>query len=149
MSDTVAAPVSRPWWRTHWPMALVMALAKLQGVEGRAEVLDLAVTAEDEDQARFLAVGLSLLAREHEGNPLKAILDGKPVGMTRKGRVVATMPVDYVSWTELVAAFASREDLLPHRPSIMITGRMSARTRTEMQKLGWEIREQAPLTGTF
>ena len=129
--------------------ALVRALEALGGVDGRAKVIETAVTAENEDQARFLAAGLSLLAREHRERPLAEILDGRPIGRTRDGRVLVTAPVDYVSWTERAATFAPRDDLLSHRPLLLVTGRLSERTRSEMERLGWEIREGVTLEGAF
>jgi hypothetical protein len=137
----------------HWTLttqtALVMALEKMDGVEGRAEVLDMAVTAENEDQARFLAVGMSLLAREHESTPLKEILGGKPIAMTKKGRAIATMPLDYVTWSERAASFAGRDDLVANKPLVMVTGRLSKTARAEMEKLGWDVKEGLPLAGSF
>ena len=59
------------------------------------------------------------------------------------------MPVDYVSWTERVSKFANRDDLLPNKPTVVITGQMSPKTREEMQKLGWEVRENVSLAGAF
>jgi hypothetical protein len=147
--ETVDLFLRQKYWTLTTQTALVMALDKMAGVEGRAEVLDEAVTAESEDQARFLAVGFSLLAREHARDPIKAVLGGRPAGLTQKGRALVTVPVDYVCWTERVATFASRDDLLPRKPMVMVTGRLSERTRTEMKKLGWEVREGLPLAGSF
>jgi hypothetical protein len=147
--ETIDLFLRQKYWTLTTQTMLVMALEKLQGVEGRADVLDTAVTAENEDQARFLAVGFSLLAREHESTPMKTILGGKPIGITNKGRAVATMPVDFVCWTERVAAFALREDLHPHQPSVHITGRFSARAKQELEKAGWTVREATPLAGSF
>jgi hypothetical protein len=147
--ETIDLFLRQKYWTLTTQTVLVKALEKLKGVDGRKAVLETAVTADNEDQTRFLAVGLFLLAIEHESTPFKAIIDGKPIGMTQKGRIVATMPVDYVSWTERVAKFASREDLLPNTPTVMITGQMSARAREEMQKLGWTVRENVSLSGAF
>ena len=145
--ETIDLFLRQKYWTLTTQTALVKALQKLDGVDGRVQVLDTAVTAENEDQARFLAVGISMLAREHETTAFKAILDGKPVGMTHKGRAIATMPVDYVCWIERVADFANREDLISHRPIIVLTGRLSPRALSEMKKVGWEVREGASLAG--
>jgi antitoxin (DNA-binding transcriptional repressor) of toxin-antitoxin stability system len=147
--ETIDLFLRQKYWTLTMQTALVMALEKLAVVEGRADVLDTAVTADDEDQTRFLAVGLSLLAREHAGTPFAAVLDGKPIGLTKEGRVVATLPLDYVCWTERVAQFASREDLASHRPEVLIPGRFSPRAKSEMEGAGWEIREGVPLGVIF
>jgi antitoxin (DNA-binding transcriptional repressor) of toxin-antitoxin stability system len=147
--ETLDLFLRQKYWTLTTQTALVLALEKLAGVAGRVEVLETAVTADNEDQTRFLAVGLALLAREHGSTPLTAILDGKPIGLTKEDRVVATLPLDYVCWTERVAKFAAREDLVSHRPTILITGRLSPRARSEMESAGWEIREGVPLAGAF
>ena len=147
--ETIDLFLRQKYWTLTMQTALVMALEKLAGVEGRVEVMDTAVTAENEDQTRFLAVGMALLAREHESTPLGAILGGKPIGMSKEGRVIATMPLDYVCWTERVAKFAHREDLAPYRPTVLLTGRFSPRAHSELVNAGWEIREGLPLAGAF
>ncbi len=147
--ETIDLFLRQKYWTLTVQTALVLALEKLAGVEGRAEVLETAVTAENEDQTRFLATGLSLLAREHEATPFAAILDGKPIGLTKEGRVVATLPVDYVCWNERVAKFASREDLASHHPKVLIPGLFSSRARSEMESAGWEVSENEPMDGIF
>lgn len=147
--ETIDLFLRQKHWTLTMQTALVMALQKFEGVEGRVEVLDTAVTADNEDQTRFLAVGMALLARENESTPFAAIVDGKPIGMTKDGRVVATLPLDYVCWTERVAKFAHREDLTPHRPTVLLTGRFSPRAHSELVNAGWEIREGLPLAGAF
>jgi hypothetical protein len=147
--ETVDLFLRQKYWTLTTQTALTLALGKLDGVEGRAEVLDTAVTAEDEDQARFLALGMSLLAREHKDMPLKSIIGGKPIGVSKKGRAIATMPIDYAVWSERVADFAKRDDLQQARPILKVAGRLSPRARTEMEALGWEVHEQAPLAGVF
>jgi hypothetical protein len=92
---------------------------------------------------------MSLLAREHESTPLKEILGGKPIAMTKKGRAIATMPLDYVTWSERAASFAGRDDLVANKPLVMVTGRLSKTARAEMEKLGWDVKEGLPLAGSF
>jgi hypothetical protein len=147
--ETIDLFLRQKYWTLTAQTVLVRALEKMNGVEGRPEVLDIAVTAENEDQARFLAVGISMLAREHEGMPLKAIVGGKPIGLTKKGRVVATMPIDYAVWNQRVADFAKRDDLQPARPILKVAGKLSPKARQEMETLGWEVHEQVSLAGAF
>ena len=77
------------------------------------------------------------------------MLGGKPLRVTKTGRALPTLPLDYVAWTERVAAFASRDDLLPNKPIVMVAGDLSPKAREEMQKLGWEVKEAVPLAGAF
>ena len=147
--ETIDLFLRQKYWTLTTQTALVMALEKLKGVEGRGEVLNAAVTAESEDQARFLALGFAMLAREHEKTPVREIVDGRPIGITRSGPILVTVAVDYVCWTEKAATFANRDDLVPHGPAVFLTGKLSPRARMEMAKLGWKVREDVPLAGAF
>ena len=125
-------------------LMLVMALDRMSGVDGRSEVIETAVTAENFDQAYFLANGFCMLAREHEDAPLREIIGGRPVAITKTGRALATMSLDYVSWSSRVEAFVNREDLIRNQPRLVLAGRLSDRTRTELEARGWAVVEQAP-----
>lgn len=133
----------------HWTLTtqtmLVRALEQLEGVRGRPTVLDVAVSLEDEEQVRFLTLGMLLLAREHKSTPFMVLLDGKPMGLTHQNRVVAAVAVDYVSWTERMAGFTHRKNLVARRPTLLVTGRLSPRTRAEMQKAGWRTHERVSI----
>jgi hypothetical protein len=142
--ETLDLFLRQKYWTLTTQTALVMALERMKGVEGLAEAMDAAVTADSEDQARFLAGAFTLLAREHASAPLRSILDGKPVGITAEGRGVTALPLDYVSWTERVASFAGREDLAPHQPRLLVTGRCSPVAKRELEAAGWIVREGIP-----
>jgi hypothetical protein len=130
-------------------MALVMALEQMKDVEGRVKVLELAVTLETYDQALFLAASLCMLAREHKATPLKEILDGRPVGVTKDGRVVVCVAADYVCWSQKTADFAGREDLVSRKPALKICGLLSPEARRQMESLGWKLHERVPLAGSL
>jgi hypothetical protein len=146
---TVDHFLRQKYWTLTTQTALVHALERLKDVQGRAAVVDTAISAEDEDQARFLAFGITMLAREHESEALVEILDGKPIGRNKSGRIVATMPLDYVTWNERVENFADREDLGAKDRVVILTGRLSPRAHDEMKKRGWVIRERAALAEAF
>jgi hypothetical protein len=54
---------------------------------------------------------------------------------------VVPSAVDYVSWTERVAGFATRLDLAAADRQIWIAGRLSARARQKLSRLHWVTRE--------
>lgn len=130
-------------------MAVVMALERMNDVEGRAEVLEFAVTLDSEDQASFLAYSLRMLAREHEATPLKRIMDGRPAGVTRDGRVVVCVAADYLCWTQRTADFVSREDLVARKPVLKLCGAVSAVARRELEGRGWALVEHVAVEGAF
>ena len=124
--------------------AFLANLDRLSGVPGRKEAITLASTAESEEQARFLTDAVGMLARYHETQrPIAKLIVRKAiVGEDRNGAIVAEAPVDYVSWTELVAYFASRPDLQKRQRTIWLTGQFSPLAMKNFEALGWVVHEK-------
>jgi hypothetical protein len=125
-------------------VAFVEDFARVSGVPGSAGVVALAATAESEDQARFLADCLNMLANYHQTQtPLKQIIArGTIIGRDRAGVIVVPAEVDYVSWTKRASYFANRSDLRSPKRSLWLTGRMSPLAKRNFQNLGWVVNEQ-------
>jgi len=141
--DQAAALIANNYYSISVLTAFMAALERLGPIAGRAEVIALAATAANEDQARFLMGAAQMLAHHHEWvQPLTAVMArGIIVGKTATGGVVVGAPVDYVSWTENVANFARRPDFASSSLDIWLTGRMSARARQEFERIGWRVHE--------
>ena len=124
--------------------AFVTNLQRLSGVPGSTDAVALASTAESEEQARFLTNGIGMLARYNETQtPIARLIVRRAiVGQDRSGAIVAEAPVDYVSWTELVAYFARRPDLARHQRIIWLTGQFSPAARENFRTLGWTLNEK-------
>jgi hypothetical protein len=123
--------------------ALAAALASLAPSQGRAAVVEWALTAQSETQARFMAAAAGILADYHRtAAPIQKVrVAGTLVGETGTGAVVVAAPVDYVSWTERVATWNARQDLAGSGRQLWLFGRLSPRTRDELTARGWDIRE--------
>ena len=128
---------------------LVSDLERLSGVAGRPEVLALAATATKEEEARFLAAAVHVLARLNvNGVPIRRVLGrGTVVGVTPDGMVVVPAPVDYLSWTERVGDFAMRSDLRATRRGIWLSGRMSGAAQQGFAARGWTFHDVTLPTG--
>ncbi len=126
--------------------ALMTALERLGPILGRADVVALAATAANEDQARFLMGSAQMLAHHHEWvTPLATVMArGTVVGKTATGGLVVGAPVDYVVWTDNVANFARRPDFAATSRDIWLTSRMSPRARHEFERIGWRVHEGSP-----
>jgi hypothetical protein len=124
-------------------LALVDSLVALGPGPGRPDVIDWALTATSETQARFMAGSLAILARHHQATPITTIrVAGTIVGETADGIVVVPAAVDYVSWTERVATFATRPDLAGAKARrLWLAGKLSPRTRQELMARNWIIEE--------
>jgi hypothetical protein len=131
------------WFSLSVLTAMVTDLERLSGVSGRPEVLALAATARKEEDARFLAAAVHVLARLNvSGVPLRRVTGrGTVVGFTPDGTVVVPAPVDYLAWTDRVGAFATRADLRAARRGIWLTGRMSGAAHQGFTARGWTVHD--------
>ncbi len=127
--------------------AFVEDLIHLRSVPGVPGVVTLANTAESEDQARFLADALDVLARYNDTqSPLaKIIAKGTIIGRDRAGVLIVPVEADYVVWTSRAAYFANRPDLVTPKRSIWLSGRVSPLAKKNFESLGWAIKENAQL----
>jgi hypothetical protein len=126
---------------------LAESLAALPPGAGRATVVDWALTAESETQARFMAGAVAILADYHrsEAPVAKLWVAGTLLGETEAGALVVPAPADYVSWTERVAGFATRPDVAAAKSrQLWLSGRLSPRARQELTAHGWTVREGVP-----
>jgi hypothetical protein len=143
-SDAQAqALLNNRWFSLSVLTALVTELERLGGVGGRPYVLALAATATKEEEARFLAAAVHVLARLHVGGvPIRRVITrGTVIGITPDGAVVVPAPVDYLSWTDRAGAFAARADLRAARRGLWLTGRMSGAAQQGFAARGWTVHD--------
>ena len=114
---------------------------------GCEHLLDLALAAEQDVAARFLANALLMAGEFHgraaSGAELVTIGAGLALRL-RDGRLVLPLPVDYLSWTGLTRAFFRQKDLLQGERSVLIAGGVSDLALRELTALGWEIVVHVP-----
>jgi hypothetical protein len=141
--------VDNRWFSLSVLTALVTDLERLGGVAGRTEVLTLAATVTNEEEARFLAAAVHVLARLNvSGMPIRRVTGRTTVvGITRDGAIVVPAPVDYLAWTERVANFAMRSDLRATRRGLWLTGRMSGAAQQAFTARGWTFHDVTLSTG--
>ncbi len=139
------------WYPLSLQAALAASLAALDGpdggVQGRAEVIPLALGVGSEGQARFVVQTLAMLARYHKTvEPLATLAVGGTVyGETGDGALAVMAPVDYLSWTPLARTFAERKSELGSERTLYIAGRATRRARDALEDLGWKVEERSPL----
>ena len=145
--DTIDRFLRHPYYTLTMQTELVMALDQLTGVSNRPDVMDLALTAESEQQARFIMSSVGMLSRYHKRyEPLSKLkVQGTTMAFDKKGELIVPGPVDYVSWIERVANFASREDLASKKRSLWLMGLASEKTLENFEKLGWEVHQKSLL----
>jgi hypothetical protein len=142
--ETIDRFLRHPRYTRTIRVVLAESLAALPPGAGLVPVVDWALTAQSETQARFMAGAVAILADYHRTDAPVARLrvDGTLLGETQAGALVVPAPVDYVSWTEGIAGFAGRPDLVAAKSrQVWLTGRLSPRTSQELAAGGWTVRE--------
>jgi hypothetical protein len=135
------ALLNNRWYSLSVLTSLVMELERLSGVAGKPEVVALAATAKNEEEARFFASSVHMLARLNDsGTPISRVAGrGTVVGNTSGGAVIVPAAVDYVSWTERIGRFAERSDVKAKQRSIRLTGKTSDLAQRGFTRLGWKL----------
>jgi hypothetical protein len=146
-AETIKAFMRNPAFPLSVQTAFVDDLGRLSGVPGATDVVALASTADSEDQARFLADALDMLATYHQSHtPLaQVVARGTVVGRDRAGVIVVPAPIDYASWTKRTSYFAHRPDLAAQKRSIWLSGQMSPLARKNFEALGWKANGKTKL----
>lgn len=135
------------WYPLSLQAALVSALASLDGVEGRAGIMPLALTVTSHGQARYLVETLRMTARYHKTiKPLQSLdVRGTVTALAQDGELVVAAPVDYLSWSENLDRFTQQPELAVPSRSIHLAGRTTDRARTALQERGWLLIENSEL----
>jgi hypothetical protein len=136
------------WYTLSMQTVLATSLGALDGVEGRAEVIPLALSVGSEGQARFVVQTVEMLKHYHAAHaPLsELVVEGTVFGTTQGGTVAVMAPVDYLSWSPLFQQFVTRlEDKSRSSSQLHIAGRATDRAREELTRRGWSVDEDSPL----
>src|SRR6266542_1941446 len=139
----VQAVVQNPQYSLSVLTALAMGIQRLRGVPGRDAIVIFAAAARTQDETRFVAGAVNMLARYHESvAPIAQVSAPGPIlGRTASGALIVPMPVDYIAWTERVARFPQRQDIQAPEHVGFISGRLSPLAGKEFTKLGWKMFE--------
>jgi hypothetical protein len=128
---------------------LVDAVQRLEGVEGRAELLRHATAVTAEDEIEVFLSSTCLLLHFYSHSPVARVLAGLrlPTAQRADGRVTVFGAFDDVQWTADVAAYehAIREALPSDAGAreLWLAGSVSARAHAALAQLGWDIHDQA------
>jgi hypothetical protein len=125
--------------RRHRIATLLQALPNAMG---RANIVSLANACVDGDQADFLIGALAILAEQQRSGAANyvsiQVVGRLPAATTDTGEIHVPAPVDHVTWTEEVAAFASRDDIPAGTRTLIHTGRLSPAAATGITAAGWK-----------
>ena len=108
---------------------------------GRLEIIEQILACDTVWRAHFFNDALQLLHARHRAAPYQSLgVHGRlAVGVAADGAIEIPAPVDYVVWTEEVAAFATRDDIARYHRRLILQGNLSAETQAQLAAAGWEI----------
>lgn len=122
---------------------IVLALEALPNAGGRGYIVLLANSCETPGQAEFLVAALSMLAERQRSGAAdykQLYVHGRlPAATTAEGVTEVPAPVDHVTWTEQVAAFAKRDDLAAANKRLIHTGTFSKAAGGGFTAAGWQL----------
>lgn len=128
----------------------VTALEGLANVAQRQLLVAYATGAQTVPEAEYYTRVAELMAVYHKKRRLARIVGTGwlvPIAFTKADGAVLIVPVDHLGWTDEVAEaakalidIARREAGAGIEPELWIEGRISARAREELEKLGWRVR---------
>jgi hypothetical protein len=97
-----------------------------------------------EYQARFLVTSLHMLVQwSQEQAPITRIYaPGVLVARDQNHSTILPAPVDYLSWTQRIAGFATDPNLMEMQNRVLLTsGRMTPLAHQQLTANGWNVRE--------
>ena len=129
--------------------AFTDALDALQPQAGCNALLELAMTANSDLEARFLVNAMRLvdahLGARAQGGTLLPVAAGLAY-RTQNGELVLPLPVDRLSWTGEVRAFLDRAEFRVGEKTALIGGDASLAARRGLGERGWSVTLGAPRT---
>ena len=135
-----------------YQVLLVDALERMGPVAGKEAMLKIAISADTDDLCMFRQRQARMFAGYHaKVQPLERLmLSGNLVlARARDGKIIVTLPVDYVVWTDAIAqrvvnAEAQLKTMAPGAArEVWLGGTISPRARQELESRGWKINERA------
>jgi hypothetical protein len=130
--------------------ALVEATRAMAPAAGCDALLETALMAATEQEARFVVNALSLL-RHHLGERAGGG-ELRPIGATlaflsRDGELLLPLAVDHLSWTPQMHEFFDREAVAHAPRTLLVTGSISLRAQRALTERGWSLVPHLPYPG--
>jgi hypothetical protein len=122
---------------------VTLSLEALPNAKGRGRIIQQVNACETAEQVDFLIAALAILANRQRSGAADylslEVLGRLPGAMNAKGELEVPAPVDHVTWTEQVAAFAMRDDLGTAPKVLVHTGSLSEAASAGFAAAGWKM----------
>jgi hypothetical protein len=145
--STIEAFIDHPWYTPTMQTLLIRFLLGMEGVSGTTSVLDVAVEAESEAEARYFVQSVVLMVWFHEHEvPIERVFAEShlPQVVTTDGRQIAFAPLDDLFWGEYFAGAVQAGVSRPVQGEreLWVLGSVSDRARAELEALGVGVHDQ-------
>jgi len=150
--DTVQLYLNNPSFSPALFTIMVDALENMKGVANRQLFIKVSLQANTYEMADTITKIATMMAGYHKNvEPLQSLAPfGRFLyGKTKKGVAVVIFPADHVLWSARVADAATwlrepaKVETRPAGMQLWILGDFSDKSKTELQKLGWELHPEA------
>jgi hypothetical protein len=121
--------------------SMVGMIAKFSG-SGRGDLVSLMEECDSVWRGHFLADTFHLLHTRQQSQAYASfgVYGRLAVALTSDGILEIPAPVDYISWTEPVAEFATRQDIASvEKRRLILQGNLSPETKRQLDATGWEV----------
>ena len=125
-------------------VSAVRNLEALGNIPGRRAAAVSIGSAMTEYQARFLVTSLQMLDQwSKQRSPITRIrAEGVLVARDQNGTNIVPAPIDYLSWTQRIAGFATDPGLLAlHNRVLLMPAQMTPLARQQLSANGWQIQQ--------
>ena len=142
----IAAFISNDAISLSLQVSAVKTLEALGNVPGRREVADMIANTMTGYQSRFLVSSLKMLNQWNQQKaPLTRIrIVGVPVAQDQNGTLIMPAPIDYLSWTQRIAGFATDPALLSFQNRVVwIPAPMTPLASQNLAANGWRVNQAA------
>jgi hypothetical protein len=144
--------IHHPWYSPGHETTLVGSLSALDLAEDRRAFIEVAITADSEDDARFYQRIAELMRRYNDnvGRIDKiVVVGGTLTGYAAEGTLVVPFAADHAVWSQSTAAFAESftkalpDELEVRKTELLLSGTLSPRARAKIEDLGVEVVDRA------
>ena len=144
--------IHHPWYSPRYETTLVENLAALDLAQDRRAFIEVALTADSEEDAHFYQRTAELMRRYNDAvgriDRIVAV-EGTVTGYAADGTLVVPFAADHAVWSESTAAFADSftkgvpPDLEIRKTELLLSGTLSPMARAKIEGRGVRVVEQA------
>lgn len=147
--ETVDRLLRHRYYSLTMQAAIAAYLEPLKSVNGKMDIMPLALSVTSVDQARFVVGTLMMISQYHQKiHPVSSLVPiGTIVARIDDGTNVILAPVDYLSWSKTLDTFSNRVEFKDGPSELYIAGVASEKVQDMLKQRSWKVNEKSTLFG--